>query len=33
MANCHEVTLEELKSLTLGERLRNSFMRLFSYFI
>jgi len=33
MANSHEVTWEELKSLTFGERLRNSFMRLFSYFI
>ncbi len=33
MANCHEVTLEDLKGLTFGQRFRNSVMRLFSYFI
>ena len=33
MANCHEVTLEDLKGLNFFERFRNSFMRLFSYFI
>jgi cardiolipin synthase A/B len=33
MANCREVTLEQLKGLSVAERFRNSFMRLFSYFI
>jgi cardiolipin synthase A/B len=33
MVNCREVTLAELQSLTFAERFRNSFMRLFSYFI
>jgi len=33
MADCREVTLEDLKGQSFAERFRNSFMRLFSYFI
>jgi cardiolipin synthase A/B len=33
IAECHEVTLEELDALSLPVRFRNSFMRLLSYFI
>ncbi len=33
MASCREVTLEDLKGLSFFVRFRNSFMRLFSYFI